>query len=55
MTNEELDDAAMPSHKCTCEERAWSGFFGKVAPKACWPPIKVALTNLVEQAKQKWL
>lgn len=53
LTNDELSDSVLPSHKCVCEQAAWKGFFEKVA-KGSWPGIKACLEALVEQAKSKW-
>ena len=53
ISNDDLDDAKLPTHKCSCESPEWKPFFAAVA-KASWPGIKASLKTLVDQAKQKW-
>lgn len=54
VSNDDLDDAKMPSTtKCTCDQREWLKFFEQSA-KGSWGGIKEVLGALVTQAKQKW-
>lgn len=54
VSNDDLDDAKMPSTvKCTCEQKEWLKFFEQCA-KGGWDSVKGVLGALVDQTKAKW-
>jgi len=54
VSNDDLDEARLPSGcKFTCEQAGWKPFF-EAAAKASWGGIKTNCTRLVESAKAKW-
>ena len=53
LSNDDLDDAKMPSVKCSCEQKEWLKFFEQ-SVKGGWSPLQRTMFSFIEQAKAHW-